>query len=95
MAVIGLDDVEALNARSRADRRRRRPMRGRDFLVGELEVAGEDRSAFEADVLDRVERRGAAAGFEILGDEALRVLSSGGICGAADQQRGKSSDELA
>ena len=73
VAVIGLDQVEALDAEVVADHRCT-GRAGARFLVGELEIAGEDRAAFEADALDRLERGGAATRFKVLGDKALRVL---------------------
>src|SRR5206468_7076174 len=87
-AVVGLDDVETLDSKVEpvggggADARAR-------FLVGHLETAGKDSSPFERHVRDCVERRGAAAGFEVLGDKALRVLRIGRDCGGAKHQRRK------
>ena len=85
-AVVGLDDVEALQPEIVAHGRFAADALP-NLLVGELEVSGEDRAAFETDALDRVDCGGASARFQILCDKALRVLCRGRISRDAKKQR--------
>src|SRR5205814_6065572 len=64
----------------------RRTEPGTSLRIFELEIAGKDHAAFEPHALQRIDRA-AAACFEILGDETLRVLSGSGNGRAAEQQR--------
>src|SRR5207245_738807 len=85
-AVIRLHDVEALQPEIIAHGRF-----GADphpnFLVGQLEVSGEDCAALETDALDRINCGGATARFQVLCDKALGVPCRGRISCDANKQR--------
>src|SRR6185437_98563 len=85
--VIGLDDVEPLHAKVDAVGAATVGPSA-CLLVGDFEIAREDRSPFEGDTLDGRQRSGAAARVQILRDQALRILRASGNGRAADQQRG-------
>src|SRR5205823_10987264 len=84
--VIGLDGVKPLEHRVDA-RGGCRAEAGAGLGIFELEIAGEDQPAFEADALQRIDCGGASTSLEVLSDEALRVLRGSGNRDAAEQQR--------